>query len=156
MWKVHFPKLQILDSSKLKELADDNFFKFDENGRKFSKQVENAVGKGDIDHYEQYLLFPTVFSKDLYCRHVKKQGLFGRGLKYGVSMKRETKQSHNIANFSLRARSYLFLQKILLYVTSTSYLTLYEMYYNHNRLLNFEIITNSKTRTFDKHNCFGC
>ena len=33
-----FPKRQILDSSKLKEFADDNF-KFDENGRKVSKQV---------------------------------------------------------------------------------------------------------------------
>ena len=44
-----FPKRQILDSSKLKEIADDNF-KFDENGRKFSKKVENAVGKGEIAH----------------------------------------------------------------------------------------------------------
>jgi hypothetical protein len=34
-----------LDSSKLKEFADDNF-KFDENGRKISKSVENAEGKG--------------------------------------------------------------------------------------------------------------
>ena len=32
-----FPKRQILDFSKLKESADDNF-KFDENGRKFSKR----------------------------------------------------------------------------------------------------------------------
>ena len=38
------PKRQILDSSKLKELADDNF-KFVENGRQFSKQVENTVEK---------------------------------------------------------------------------------------------------------------
>ena len=30
-----FPKRQILDSSKLKEFADNNF-KFDENGRKLS------------------------------------------------------------------------------------------------------------------------
>ena len=48
------------DSSKLKELADDNF-KFDENGKPFSKRVgnslgfnkfsewvENTVGKGEI------------------------------------------------------------------------------------------------------------
>ena len=27
-------------------------FKFDEIGRKFSKQVENTVGKGEIAHYE--------------------------------------------------------------------------------------------------------
>ena len=34
-----FPKRQILDSSKLKQSADDNF-KFDENGRKFFKRIE--------------------------------------------------------------------------------------------------------------------
>ena len=38
-----FPKRQILDSNKLKEFADNNF-EFDENGRKFSKQVENTIG----------------------------------------------------------------------------------------------------------------
>ena len=37
-----FPKRQILDSSKLKEFADNNF-RFDGNGRKFSKRVENTV-----------------------------------------------------------------------------------------------------------------
>ena len=37
----------ILNSSKLKGLADDNF-KFDENGRKFSKIIENSVGKCEI------------------------------------------------------------------------------------------------------------
>ena len=35
----------ILDSSKLKEVKGDNF-KFDKNGRKLSKRVENTVGKG--------------------------------------------------------------------------------------------------------------
>ena len=40
----------MLDSSKLKEFADDNS-KFDENGGKFSKGVENTVGKGEIAHY---------------------------------------------------------------------------------------------------------
>ena len=39
----------ILDSSKLKEFADNNF-KFDENGRKLSKRVE-------------FLLFPQCFQK---------------------------------------------------------------------------------------------
>ena len=53
---------QILDSSKLKEFADDNF-KFDENGRKLSKWVENTVGKGEIACYEQFLLFPQCFQK---------------------------------------------------------------------------------------------
>ena len=42
-----FPKWQILDSPKLKEFAYDNF-KFHENGTKFFKWVENAVGKGEI------------------------------------------------------------------------------------------------------------
>ena len=52
-----FPIQQILSSSKLKEFADDNF-KFDENGSEFHKWVENAVGKGEIARYEQFLLFP--------------------------------------------------------------------------------------------------
>ena len=48
--------------SKLKEFADDNF-KFDENGRKLSKRVENTVGKGEIARHEQFLLFPQCFQK---------------------------------------------------------------------------------------------
>ena len=32
-------------------------FKFDENGRKLSKRVENTKGKGEIARYEQFLLF---------------------------------------------------------------------------------------------------
>ena len=51
-----------LDSSKLKDFADDNF-NFDENGSKFSKRVENTVGKGEIARYEQFLLFPQCFQK---------------------------------------------------------------------------------------------
>ena len=30
---------------------------------KLSKQVENTVGKGEIAHYEQFLLFPQCFQK---------------------------------------------------------------------------------------------
>ena len=59
-----FSKRQILESSKLKEFADDNF-KFNENGRKFSERVENNAGKGEIAHYEQFLLFPQSFQKTL-------------------------------------------------------------------------------------------
>ena len=47
-------------SSKVKGFPDDNF-KFDANGRKFSKRVENTVGKGEIAHYEKFLLFPPCF-----------------------------------------------------------------------------------------------
>ena len=63
-----FPKQKLLDSSKLKELADNS--KFNENSRKISAIIENAVEKGEIARYEQFLL-STMFSQDLYCRHVK-------------------------------------------------------------------------------------
>ena len=57
-----FPKQQILDPSKLKVFADNNF-KLDENERKFSKRVENTVGKGEIARYKQFLLFSLCFQK---------------------------------------------------------------------------------------------
>ena len=57
-----FHKQQILDSSKLKEFADNNF-KFGEDGRNFYKRVENIVGKGEIAQYEQFLFFPQCFQK---------------------------------------------------------------------------------------------
>ena len=34
-----------------------------ENGRKFSKLLENTVGKGEIARYEQFLLFSQCFLK---------------------------------------------------------------------------------------------
>ena len=48
--------------------------------RIFSERAENTVGKREIARYEQFLLFPTVFSKDLYCRH-EKPGLGGEKVK---------------------------------------------------------------------------
>ena len=53
---------KILDWPKLKAFAEDNFI-FHENGRKFSKRVENTVGKGEIANYEQFLLFLIYFHK---------------------------------------------------------------------------------------------
>ena len=50
-WYLGLTHYQILDSSKLKEFADDNF-KFDENGRKLSKWVENTVAKGEIARHK--------------------------------------------------------------------------------------------------------
>ena len=47
---------KFLTLSKPIVFADENF-RFDENGRKFFKQVENTVGKGEIVCYEQFLLF---------------------------------------------------------------------------------------------------
>ena len=55
-----FPKQQILEFSKLKESADNNF-NFDVNDRKFYKWVENTVAKGEIARYEQFLLFAQCF-----------------------------------------------------------------------------------------------
>ena len=55
---------------------EDNFI-LAVNARRLSKSVENTVGKGEIDRYEQFL-FP-VFSKDFYCRHAENRGLFGKG-----------------------------------------------------------------------------
>ena len=45
-----FLKRQLLESSRLKEFADDNS-KFEENGRKFSKTVEITVGKREISPF---------------------------------------------------------------------------------------------------------
>ena len=62
-----------MDSSKPKEFADD-YFKFDETDGKFSEWVENAVGKGEIARYEQFLLFPQSFQK-IYTADTEEQGL---------------------------------------------------------------------------------
>ena len=55
-------------NDKFKTLPDwktlqATILKFDENGRKFLKQVENTVGKGEIARYEQFLLFRQCFKK---------------------------------------------------------------------------------------------
>ena len=86
------PGRQILDSSKLKQGADNNS-KLDENGRKFLKMVENtvgkgeithceqnAVGKGEIAHYEQFLLLPQCFQKTY--TEDRNKGLFGKGFSH--------------------------------------------------------------------------
>ena len=62
----------------LKDFSDDNF-ELDENGRKFSKRVENTIGKGEIARYEQFLLFPECFQKTCTV-DTTKTGLFGKGL----------------------------------------------------------------------------
>ena len=64
------PDDKILDWSNMKQSADDNF-KFDENSRKFSKHVENTVGKGEIARYEQFLLFPQCFQKACFLKASK-------------------------------------------------------------------------------------
>ena len=58
----HFPINPLPNNSKLKEFAENNF-KFDENGIKLSKRVENTVEKGEIARYEEFLLVPQCFQK---------------------------------------------------------------------------------------------
>ena len=48
---------------RLFQTERDNNIKFNEYERKFSKRVENTVGKGEIARYEQFLLFPQCFQK---------------------------------------------------------------------------------------------
>ena len=73
-----FPKRQILDSSNQKEFTDCNS-KFDKNGRKFSKWVENTSGNGKIACYEQ--CSHNVLKRLVLQTH-KNLGLFGKGLKF--------------------------------------------------------------------------
>ena len=63
--KSPFPKRLILDSSKLKEFAEDNF-KFDESDRKFF-----ITSNFSFSHSE---------FKRLILQTRKNQGLFGKGL----------------------------------------------------------------------------
>ena len=62
LFSYPFPKQLILDASKLKKIANGNF-RFDDNGKKFFRCVENTVGKEEIARYEQFLLFPQCFQK---------------------------------------------------------------------------------------------
>ena len=78
---MHFLTLSQTTSFRLfeNEKVCRRQFTFDENGRKFSKRVENAVGKGEIARNEQFLLFPQCFSKYLYCRHVYSRACLRKG-----------------------------------------------------------------------------
>ena len=83
-WKLSininpFPNEKILDSSKLKVFADDNF-KFDENGQRVLQMGRKHCGKRRNCSLRAISPFPTVFSKkDLYCRHVKTSACLGKG-----------------------------------------------------------------------------
>ena len=57
-----------LQNSKV--FADDNF-KHDENGVKFSEQVENTVGNRKIACYEHFLFFLQCFQKNLNFKQTK-------------------------------------------------------------------------------------
>ena len=57
----------------MKEFSDDNF-KFDKNSIKFSKWVENTVGRGEITQ-RAISPFPTVFFKRLVLQPRKNDGI---------------------------------------------------------------------------------
>ena len=57
-----FTYLTLSQATTFRRFQTDNF-KLNENGRKFSKWVEDTVGKGEIARYEQFLLFPQCFQK---------------------------------------------------------------------------------------------
>ena len=60
-----------------KRFADDNF-KFDENGEKDLQMGRKHSGKRRNCSSRAISPFPAVFSKDLYCRHVKTRACLGR------------------------------------------------------------------------------
>ena len=62
---------------KLKELAVDNF-KYDKNGGKFLKKGRQHCRKGINCSLQTMNHFPTVFSEDLYYRHVKTRACLGK------------------------------------------------------------------------------
>ena len=70
-----FPIDNILDWSKLKELAGNNL-KFDENGGKFSKRMENT---GEIARYKQLLLFLQCLQKTFTADMLKTRACLGKG-----------------------------------------------------------------------------
>ena len=65
-------------------MTNFRLFKFDKNSTKFSKQVEDTVGKGEIARYKQFLPFPPSDFKRLFLQTCKNQGLFGKGLIYQI------------------------------------------------------------------------
>ena len=67
------------------EFAADNS-KLIEIGRNFSTWEENTAGKGEIARYEQFLLFPQSFQKDLFCRPVKSRACLGKGQEFNCSV----------------------------------------------------------------------
>ena len=60
-------------------VAEDNF-KFNENGGRLSKRVENSVGKGEIANYKQFILFFYSVFKRFVLQTCKKKGLVGESI----------------------------------------------------------------------------
>ena len=78
------------------EFADNNF-KLGENGRNFSKRVENTVEKRRNCLSRAISPFPTVFSKDLHCRHAKTRACLRKGEPFP---KRQILKSSKLEDFA--------------------------------------------------------
>ena len=76
-----FPISNTSDLSKLKEFADD-IFKFDKYGRKFSKQLENTVGKRRNCSLRAISPLPNHVLRRLVQQRGKKPGLVWERLRY--------------------------------------------------------------------------
>ena len=106
----------LLDSSKLKDFADDNF-EFDKNGSEFSKRVENTVRKEEIARYEQFLLFPQCLKKTCTADTLKqwlawervniKMGLFGIQLLRHYFLRRILVSSYSMYEKTIEYGQYL-------------------------------------------------
>ena len=88
------PDDKIIHWSKLKQSADDNI-EFNLNSRKFSKLVENTVGKGENARYDQFLLFPQCFQKACFPGVCQKVSLCGNGLTHYQTTKSYTGPNSN-------------------------------------------------------------
>ena len=60
---ITFRLVNPFPDDKFRLFQTERVCKFDENVGKFSKREENTGGKGEIAHYEQFLLFPQCFLK---------------------------------------------------------------------------------------------
>ena len=101
-----FPKQQILDSSKLKEFADDNF-KVDKNCESSPKRLKKKPlqKKGEIGPYEQYLLSHSGFER-LVLQTREKKGLFEKG---------SAEQGLNLSILFLFCHLFIFFYYIIIY-----------------------------------------
>ena len=72
--------LTLSQTTNFKLSQNERVCRCDENVEKFSIWVENAVGKGEIACYEQFLFFPHSVFKKLVRQTPKNKGLFGKGL----------------------------------------------------------------------------
>ena len=94
LFDYSFPKQQNLNFSNLKEFADYNF-KFDVNGWKVSKLVENT-GKRRNCSLWAISPFPTVFLKDLYNRQVKTRACLGKVYRVIAKGQQKSRQSDSL------------------------------------------------------------